>query len=90
MKKDIILQTPCFLLDEVELGKGIQGFYESLSKRFRHCCIGYSVKTNSLPYAIAKAKKCGCFAEVVSDDELDLALACGYNHNEIIFNGPMK
>ena len=90
LKKDITLQTPCFVLDEAELCKGIQGFNESLSKRFGHSCIGYSVKTNSRPYAIKKARECGCFAEVVTDDELDLALACGYNHNEIIFNGPMK
>lgn len=84
------LQTPCFLLDEEELGRGISGFYRSLKRRFAHCVVGYSVKTNSLPYAIAKAKDFGCFAEVVSDDELDLALECGYKMNEIVFNGPMK
>ena len=84
------LQTPCFLLDEKELGRGISGFYRSLKKRFAHCIVGYSVKTNSLPYAIAKAKDFGCFAEVVSDDELELALECGYKMNEIVFNGPMK
>lgn len=84
------LQTPCFLLDEKELGRGINEFYRSLKRHFAHCIVGYSVKTNSLPYAIVKAKDFGCFAEVVSDDELDLALECGYKMNEIIFNGPMK
>ena len=85
-----VLQTPCFLLDEQELNRGISEFYKSLRRRFSHCTVGYSVKTNSLPYAVAKAKDFGCFAEVVSDDELELALACGYGMKEIIFNGPMK
>ena len=84
------LQTPCFVLDEKELRGGITGFYEALNRRFSTSCIGYSVKTNSLPYAIAMAKDCGCYAEVVSDDELDLAIACGFELNHVIFNGPMK
>lgn len=84
------LHTPCFLLDEQELEKGINEFYNSLNSLFTHSYVGYSVKTNSLPYAISKAKKNGCLAEVVSDDELELVLECGYKMNEIVFNGPMK
>ena len=86
----VSLQTPCFILDETELCKDIQRFYDSLNSRFLHSYIGYSVKTNSLPYAIAFAKKHGCYAEVVSHDELELAIDCGYELNRIIYNGPMK
>lgn len=84
------LKTPCFLLDEQELRNCISEFYFALNSYFKRSYIGYSVKTNSLPYALAKAKDHGCLAEVVSDDELDLALECGYNLKEIVFNGPMK
>lgn len=83
-------KTPCFLLDEQELRKGIKEFYKALDGYFPTSIVGYSVKTNSLPYAIAKSREYGCKAEVVSDDELELALACGYKMNEVIFNGPMK
>lgn len=85
-----MVQTPCFLVNEQELKTSISEFYAALNRKFAHSCVGYSVKTNSLPYAIKKAKEYGCFCEVVSDDELDLALECGYNLKEIVFNGPMK
>lgn len=84
------VETPCFVLNEQELKTSVNEFSRALQNKFEHSRIGYSVKTNSLPYAIKKAKEYGCFCEVVSDDELALALACGYNLNEIVFNGPMK
>lgn len=84
------LQTPCFIFDEAEFARGIDGFRSALKEKFRNVSIGYSVKTNSLPYAIRKAKELGCMAEVVSHDEYQLARICGYAHNEIIYNGPMK
>ena len=35
--------------------------------------IGYSYKTNALPWLISYLNDQGCFAEVVSDDEYKLA-----------------
>jgi diaminopimelate decarboxylase len=32
----------------------------------------------------------GCYAEVVSYDEYNVALLCGFEKNQIIYNGPMK
>jgi diaminopimelate decarboxylase len=32
----------------------------------------------------------GCYAEVVSADEYELALQCGFDKKRIIYNGPMK
>ena len=77
-------------MDEAEFKNGITQFYSALHQRFDKAIVGYSVKTNSLPYALAKAKEHQCFAEVVSDDEFELALECGYPVSQIIFNGPMK
>ena len=84
------LQTPCFIFDEHEFSRGTTGFREALQKQFKSHAIGYSVKTNSLPYALTEARKNGCYAEVVSHDEYQLALLCGYAPAEIIYNGPMK
>lgn len=84
------LSTPCFILDEAELKRSIDGFTQTLQKRFSQSIVGYSVKTNSLPYALHVANEMGTYAEVVSFDEYHLALKCGFSKDHIIYNGPMK
>lgn len=84
------LHSPCFIFDEAEFKRGICGFRDSLKKRFQQVDIGYSVKTNSLPYALRMARYNGCMAEVVSHDEYELALLCGFSPDKIIYNGPLK
>lgn len=84
------LQTPCFIFDEAEFKRGIDGFRDAFRSRFGRVEIGYSVKTNSLPYAMRMAGKLGCIAEVVSHDEYELARLCGFNPDRVIYNGPMK
>lgn len=84
------LITPCFVFDETEFNRGIVEFKGALNSRFNKSIIGYSVKTNSLPYALMLAHRYGCKAEVVSHDEYRLARLCGFEPYEIIYNGPMK
>lgn len=84
------LATPCFILDKTELEKSIRGFEGALLSNFTKYTIGYSVKTNSLPFCLNLGRKMGCFAEVVSFDEYYLARECGYEDAQIIYNGPMK
>lgn len=84
------VQTPCYILDEEELEKSISGFKSALQNCFLDSIIGYSVKTNSLPYCLCVARDEGCYAEVVSADEYELALQCGFDKKRIIYNGPMK
>lgn len=82
--------TPCFIFDEEEFERGVGGFREALLERFPDVVIGYSVKTNSLPYALRRARAAGCMAEVVSHDEYRLARMCGFAPDRVIYNGPMK
>lgn len=84
------LLTPCFILDEAEFKRGVDEFGGALRSQFGRVEIGYSVKTNSLPYTMRMAGKFGCMAEVVSHDEYQLACICGFNPDRIIYNGPMK
>lgn len=84
------IATPCFIFDQSEFERGISGFRSALEERFRRVSVGYSVKTNPLPYALRKAGELGCMAEVVSHDEYRLARLCGYAPSRIIYNGPMK
>lgn len=84
------LATPCFVFDEDEFERSVRGFRKALDSNFENAVIGYSVKTNSLPYVVSKAGTLGCYAEVVSCDEYDLARLVGYPVDKIIYNGPMK
>ncbi|NLG02933.1 MAG: pyridoxal-dependent decarboxylase [Clostridia bacterium] len=82
--------TPCFILDQHNLHSNITSFQNALSHNWDNYTMGYSVKTNSLPYILKQMKDSGCFAEVVSDTEYKLALRTGFRPDQIIFNGPIK
>lgn len=84
------IHTPCYILDEKELKRSISGFKSAIQNCFLDSIIGYSVKTNSLPYSLCVARDEGCYAEVVSADEYELAFQCGFGKKQIIYNGPMK
>lgn len=84
------LTTPCFIFNDNEFERSIRGFQQALANHFRHSAIGYSVKTNSLPHALRRARELGCMAEVVSHDEYQLSRLCGFTPSQIIYNGPMK
>ena len=89
-KRLMALSTPCFILDVEELKRSVNGFQMALNAHFSDAVVGYSVKTNSTPYCMHKAMEFGAFAEVVSHDEYELALLCGFPKNRIVYNGPMK
>ena len=86
----MMLPTPYFLLDELVL----QGYFDMLTKALKenwpNYQIGYSFKTNSLPWLVNFYKKQGAYAEVVSKDEYGLAKYLGFKDSEIIYNGPYK
>lgn len=90
MEKINDLNTPCFILDPKELERSVCGFQEALNSKFGNSIVGYSVKTNSVPFCLKCAGKLGAYAEVVSSDEYELALACGFDKGNIIYNGPLK
>jgi diaminopimelate decarboxylase len=77
-------------LEQKEVVDNIRGFQNALTASFPKNLVGYSVKTNSLPYVMHLAKEQGCYAEVVSYHEYQLALKIGFSKDHIIYNGPMK
>ena len=90
IKNLLNLQTPCFILDKDEFKRSIIGFKNALDANFGNNILGYSVKTNSVPKCLSIAKRFGAYAEVVSYDEYELAILCGFEKSKIIYNGPMK
>lgn len=84
------LKTPCYVFDKDKLLNNTKDFQQALNKNFGRGIIGYSVKTNSYPSMLSCLKNIGCFAEVVSYTEYELALNIGFNKNQIVYNGPAK
>ncbi len=85
-EKELI--TPCYIIHKEILKEGIDLLKDSLQNHWKNACVGYSFKTNALPWVVEEMKREGFYAEVVSEDEYDLALRHGFSH--IIYNGPVK
>lgn len=84
-------RTPCYIFDRNDFENNIQMFKSTLTKYFGgKWKLGYSFKTNYLPYLLRCAKEYGCFAEVVSEKEYLLAKAVGFKSEDVIYNGPVK
>jgi len=84
------IPTPYFLLDEPILQRYFDMLTGALKENWPNYRIGYSFKTNSLPWMVNFYKKQGAYAEVVSKDEYGLAKYLGFQDSEIVYNGPYK
>lgn len=89
MKKEDLM-TPCFILEEANFVCNLRDFKKKINKHFDKNILGYSFKTNSLPRILELVREQGFFAEVVSDDEYNLARKIGFGYDQIIYNGPVK
>lgn len=83
-------QTPYFVIDEEQLSRDFAMLQDSLEGSWNNYRIGYSFKTNSLPWLVTFLKAKGVMAEVVSDDEYALASWLGFSDGEVVYNGPVK
>lgn len=68
--------------------QNLNAFLKAFRGRYNKVIAGYSFKTNYVPALCRIAKSEGCYAEVVSEMEYELALKLGFKN--IIFNGPIK
>lgn len=84
------MKTPYFLIHQHLLENNVSDFQKALAEEWPNSKLAYSVKTNSLPWILAFLRKRGVLAEVVSDEEYDLAALCGYSDADTVFNGPIK
>lgn len=84
------LKTPYFMIKEKELKDNIKKLHKALKETWGNYIIGYSCKTNSLPWILKFMQNNNCYAEVVSDSEYELVRKIGFGTNQIIFNGPNK
>lgn len=79
-----------YLFNLEKLRENYRKINYAFQSRYNKFIIGYSYKTNYLPYLCKELSKLGAYAEVVSRLEYDLAIKIGVEPNKIIFNGPLK
>ena len=84
------MKTPYFVIQQDEIDHNFMKLKNALQEYWPNYHIGYSYKTNSLQWIIKHFYSLGCYAEVVSDDEYNLALATGVSKERIIYNGIAK
>lgn len=82
------MKTPYYLIHQSILEEGLDKLHTALESYWPNSVVGYSFKTNSLPWVLSFMKEHGCYAEVVSENEYELAEYMGFEH--IIYNGPVK
>lgn len=82
--------TPSFVIDVPLLERFTDRFSQAMAAYWPNSILGYSFKTNSLPWLVAFMRDRGAWAEVVSDAEYELALELGYTADRVVFNGPYK
>jgi len=78
-----LLNTEGFRQNYAELTEAFRSIYPN----FR---IAYSYKTNYIPALCKIVNDQGGYAEVVSEMEMEIALRCGVQPENIIWNGPVK
>jgi diaminopimelate decarboxylase len=79
-----------YIFDSDKFTNNIKSLTDSFRNIYNNSHLGYSYKTNYTPEVCALAAKHGCYAEVVSGAEYELAITLGVNPNRIIFNGPAR
>lgn len=84
------METPFFVIHKALLDQNIKQFKEAMIRNWPYAKLSYSVKTNSLPWILKYMNECRIMAEVVSEEEYELAKNCGFDNNNIIYNGPIK
>ena len=90
MNSTMQLQTPFFRIKEKDLLYDISLLKTALADNWGNYVMGYSVKTNSLPWLLTYLKQQGFYAEVVSETEYDLVTRLGFPGKHIIYNSPIK
>ena len=83
-------EKSAFLIDQDRFEENLDLLNLAFSNYYPNVTIGYSYKTNYIPIICKSAHQKGCWAEVVSEMEVDMALSHLIVKENIIYNGPVK
>lgn len=79
-----------FLIDQHQFEENLNLIRSAFNIYYPQVMIGYSYKTNYTPTICRSAHSLGCWAEVVSEMEVEMALLHLEDKSNIIYNGPIK
>lgn len=79
-----------YLVDLAVFERNCRDLLAAYTTHYANTSLGYSYKTNYLPAMCSAADKLGCYAEVVSAMEYELARRLGVPARRVIYNGPYK
>ena len=65
--------SPFYVMNPDLYESNVRAFADAFRKNYDKIIIGYSFKTNYVPALCLRAKQIGCYAEVVSEMEMDIA-----------------
>lgn len=83
-------ERSAFVIDEEKFSSNIETMLSSFKMYYPKVKIGYSYKTNYVPLICKIANDLGCYAEVVSEMEVEMAQNILTDKSNIIYNGPVK
>ena len=83
-------EKAAFIIDQQQFEDNLHLMQASFLSYYPKVTIGYSYKTNYIPLICKTAHKNGCWAEVVSEMEVEMALLNLEIKSNIIYNGPIK
>ena len=84
------MDSRCYRFYPQKLRRNIESLRKEFGAGLGDFKLAYSFKTNSHPLVLAEIKKHNVAAEVVSTEEYNTAIACGFSGGEIIYNGVCK
>jgi diaminopimelate decarboxylase len=88
--KIIKSERAAFLIDQKSFEDNLSMIHSAFISHYPKVTIGYSYKTNYIPLICKSAHEKGCWAEVVSEMEVEMALCHLCDKSHIIYNGPIK
>jgi diaminopimelate decarboxylase len=84
------LENAAFIINQHKFEYNLKALRSAFLDYYPEVFVGYSYKTNYVPSICRTAHKLGCWAEVVSSMEVDMALIYLEDKSNIIYNGPIK
>lgn len=88
--KFFCMDSRCYRFYPQKLRRNIESLRKEFGFRLKNFNLAYSFKTNCHPLVLTEIKKLGVTAEVVSTEEYNTALACGFSEGGLIYNGVCK
>ena len=84
------MDSRCYRFYPEKLRRNVESIRNEFGGRLKNFDLAYSFKTNAHLLVLSEIKKLDLVAEVVSTEEYEAALECGFREDRMIYNGVCK